>query len=73
MIARAELDAVPQLYFGPWTDKDEMYALAEGKSTLNDKHIREGWVLNTVVERYEPKLQSRMQVKLVGEGYNLQK
>lgn len=32
-----------------------------------------GFVLNTRFERYEPKLQSRMQVKLVGEGYNLQK
>jgi RNA ligase (TIGR02306 family) len=73
MIARAQLDAVPQLYFGPWLGKEEMYSFAEGISTLNPKHIREGWVLNTVEERYEPRLNSRMQVKLVGEGYNLQK
>jgi hypothetical protein len=73
MIARAELDAVPQLYFGPWLDKATMYAYAEGTSTLNPKTIREGWVLNTRFERYEPRLDSRMQVKLVGEGYNLQK
>jgi len=50
-----------------------MYPYAEGTSTLNPKHVREGWVLRTVKERYEPKLDSRMQVKLVGEGYNLKK
>jgi RNA ligase (TIGR02306 family) len=72
-IASVALDAVPELYCGPWLDKDTMYAYAEGMSTLNPKHIREGFVLNTLVERYEPRLDSRMQVKLVGEGYNLQK
>ncbi len=73
MIARADLEAVPQLYFGPWLGKEEMYKYAEGMSTLNDKHVREGFVLNTRFERYEPRLDSRMQVKLVGEGYNLLK
>jgi hypothetical protein len=53
--------------------KDQIYPFAEGLTTLGGKHIREGWVLNTLAERYEPKLDSRMQVKLVGEGYNLQK
>lgn len=67
------LDPVPELYRGPWLGKEKMYPLAEGLTTLGGKHIREGWVLNTLVERYEPKLDSRMQVKLVGEGYNLQK
>lgn len=73
MIKSAGLDPVPELYRGPWTTKEEMYAIAEGQSTLNPKHLREGWVLNTAKERFEPKLQSRMQVKLVGEGYNLKK
>ena len=73
MIDRCALEPVPQLYFGPWLGKEEMYAYAEGTSTLNSKHVREGWVLNTRFERYEPRLDSRMQVKLVGEGYNLQK
>jgi RNA ligase (TIGR02306 family) len=73
MIKAAGLDPVPELYRGPWTTKEEMYKFAEGPSTLNPKHLREGWVLNTVKERFEPKLQSRMQVKLVGEGYNLAK
>lgn len=67
------LDAVPELYRGPWLGKEQMYPYAEGTSTLNPKHVREGWVLNTLRERYEPRLDARMQVKLVGEGYNLQK
>lgn len=73
MIKSAGLDPVPELYRGPWTTKEEIYKLAEGQSTLNSKHLREGWVLNTVKERFEPKLNSRMQVKLVSEAYNLSK
>jgi RNA ligase (TIGR02306 family) len=73
ILADAGLDTVPELYRGPWLGKEEMYPFAEGLTTLGGKHIREGWVLNTVKERYEPQLNSRMQVKLVGEGYNLQK
>lgn len=72
-IVEAGLDPVPELYRGVWLGKEAMYPLAEGLTTLGGKHIREGWVLNTLVERYEPRLNSRMQVKLVGEGYNLQK
>lgn len=73
IINELELDPVPELYRGAWKGKEEMYPFAEGLTTLGGKHIREGWVLNTLHERYEPRLNSRMQVKLVGEGYNLQK
>lgn len=73
IILEAGLDPVPELYRGLWLGKDKMYPFAEGLTTLGGKHIREGWVLNTLKERYEPRLDSRMQVKLVGEGYNLQK
>jgi len=73
MVKAAGLEQAPELYRGPWKSKEEMYPYAEGTSTLNPKHVREGWVLRTVKERYEPKLDSRMQVKLVGEGYNLKK
>lgn len=73
LLSELGLDTVPELYRGPWLGKDAMYPFAEGKTTLGGKHIREGWVLNTLIERYEPRLDSRMQVKLVGEGYNLQK
>lgn len=73
MVKEAGLDAMPELYRGKWVGKETMYPYAEGLTTLGGKHIREGWVLRTVKERYEPRLDSRMQVKLVGEGYNLQK
>lgn len=72
-ILGAGLDPVVELYRGPFTNKSDIYSYAEGMSTLNPKHIREGWVLNTITERYEPRVDSRLQFKLVGEGYNLQK
>lgn len=73
MIQATGLDLVPELYRGVWKGKEEMYPFAEGMTTLGGKHIREGFVLRTVQERYEEKLNSRMQIKLVGELYNLQK
>lgn len=72
-VTEVDLPLVPELYKGLWKGKDEMYQFAEGQTTLGGKHIREGFVLRTIKERFEPKLNSRMQVKLVGEGYNLQK
>lgn len=73
IVSEAGLDLMPELYRGPWLGKEVMYPYAEGLTTLGGKHIREGWVLRTLKERYEPRLNSRMHVKLVGEGYNLQK
>ncbi len=67
------LEIVPELYRGLWLGKDIMYPYAEGATTLGGKHIREGIVVKTTKERFENKLNSRMQLKLVGEGYNLQK
>ncbi len=72
-VKEAGLNQMPLLYRGVWLGKKIMYPYAEGMTTLGGKHIREGFVLRTVKERYEPKLDSRMQVKLVGEAYNLQK
>lgn len=73
MVTEAGLPLVPELYRGLWLGKELMYPYAEGLTTLGGKHIREGFVLRTIKERYESRLNSRMQVKLVGEGYNLQK
>jgi len=73
MIVEAGLDPVPELYRGLWGGKQDMYPYAEGSSTLNEKHVREGFVLNTTNERFEERLQSRMQVKLIGQMYNLNK
>ena len=73
VLAELGLDTVPELYRGKFTNKSDIYSFAEGMSTLNPKHIREGFVLNTLKERYEPRVDGRLQFKLVGEGYNLQK
>ena len=73
IIDELKLNKAPLLYRGPWIGKEKMYPYAEGITTLNDKHIREGFVLRTAIERFEPKLNSRMIVKLIGEGYSLNK
>lgn len=67
------LPRVPELYVGKIPSKEKLYLYAEGLTTLGGKHIREGIVVKTVKERFEPKLNSRMAVKLIGEGYNLKK
>lgn len=67
------LESSPILYRGPWLGKEEMYKYAEGMSTLNSKVIREGWVLSLGKERFEPKLNGRLKLKLISEAYNLSK
>lgn len=73
MVKEVGLDLMPELYRGVWKSKEEMYPYSEGLTLLGGKHVKEGFVLRTVKERYEPRLDSRMIVKLVGEGYNLKK
>lgn len=73
IIKDLELPMAPVLYRGPWTSKEEIYNFAEGKSSLNDKVIREGWVLRLGKERFEPRTNGRCQFKLISEGYNLNK
>lgn len=67
------LDRVPELYRGVWTSKEEMYKFAEGPTTLGGKHTREGVVIKPTKERFEPRLNSRMILKLIGESYSLNK
>lgn len=68
-----QLKTSPELYRGTYLDKDVMYNFAEGHSTLNEKVVREGFVLKTTKERFDPNLRGRLQLKLVGKGYNLKK
>ncbi len=56
----------PVLYRGPW--KEELRAMAEGKSTLDPAHIREGFVVRPAIERFHP-LMRRVILKYIGEGY----
>lgn len=67
-----DLPIVPELYRGPWLGKEEMYQFAEGQCTINPKHVREGFVLQTLDRRREEYLGPR-EYKHVGEGYKLSK
>ena len=63
--AIVRIDAVPELYRGPWSES--LMSLAEGESTLA-AHVREGFVVRPVVERVHPR-HGRVVLKMVGEGY----
>jgi RNA ligase (TIGR02306 family) len=66
------LERVPLLYSGPWKGIEEHKDIAEGLSTLNPGHIREGFVVRPVVERWNEETH-RTIFKLVGEAYLLKK
>jgi RNA ligase (TIGR02306 family) len=68
-----ELESTPLIYRGPWLGKEQMYQMAERKTSLGGKHIAEGWVLSLGHERYEPKLNGRVKLKYISEQFNLQK
>lgn len=68
---RAQVDAlglyrVPELYRGPW-DPSMASTLCEGQSTLAE-HVREGYVVRPLIERWHPKL-GRVILKRHGEGF----
>jgi RNA ligase (TIGR02306 family) len=73
MVKEAGLEMMPELYRGLWKGKEEMYPYAEGLTTMGGRHVREGFVVKSVRNRYEPKLNSRLILKLHGEGFNLAK
>lgn len=73
ILNKLNLDPVPELYRGKWLGKENMYPYAEGNTTLGGTHLKEGFVMKPIKERFEPKLGGRMILKLVGEGYNLSK
>ena len=64
---RLGLDFVPELYKGPW-DKWKALALAEGKTALGGKHMREGCVVKPVEETIVRGI-GRLVLKIVGQGY----
>jgi len=59
---------VPVLYRGPWSES--LRSLAEGSSTFAS-HVREGFVVKPVKERFEEALGGRLVLKLHGEGFLL--
>lgn len=63
------IPTAPELYRGAWS-KDLM-SLAEGESTWpGAKNIREGVVVRSTMNRFEPKV-GRVILKLIGQGYLL--
>ncbi len=69
------LDIVPLLAKVKWNPDqyEEIKLFAEGKSILDSSHIREGFVLRPVNERFEYRLNGRCQLKFIGNEYLLQK
>ncbi len=63
-----DLPTVPLLYRGKWKGfNDAIEAIADGSSKLGE-HIREGFVLRLVKERFDDKL-GRVIMKLPGQDY----
>jgi RNA ligase (TIGR02306 family) len=72
MILAAGLTPSKEIYKGPWLGNDKMFPLGEGKSSWNEKHVREGWVMKPLKERHVDKV-GRWQLKYVSEAYSLAK
>jgi RNA ligase (TIGR02306 family) len=80
--AMAGLPTCPVLYRGPWKPAPpetpwaladaSLLALAEGPSTVDPSHIREGFVIRPIRERTSPE-GNRLVAKVVGEAYLEQK
>lgn len=70
LAVRLGVPIAPVLFRGPWSD--DLKALAEGNSTLDSRHVREGFVVRPIKERRDPR-HGRVVLKFVGEGYLLKK
>jgi hypothetical protein len=66
-----KIPRVPELYRGPY-DYDALKAAAEGMSTIDPSHIREGGVMRPLVEMSTPH-NDRICYKFIGEAYILRK
>jgi RNA ligase (TIGR02306 family) len=64
------IETVPELYVGEWKADKSLYALAEGKSTIGDC-VREGFVVRSVPNTFDPYINGRKIVKLKGETYQI--
>jgi RNA ligase (TIGR02306 family) len=64
------LELVPHLYKGPWKTDKSLYSLAEGTSTIGEC-VREGMVVRSVPNAWDPYMNGRKIAKLKGEAYQL--
>lgn len=68
VVKQLDLPCVPELFSGPWDAA--LKALAEGKTNLGGDHVKEGFVVKPVKERFDERIQ-RVILKFHGEGYLL--
>lgn len=68
LCAQLDVPTVPVLYRGPW-DYDAAREFADGNSTMDGSHVREGFVVRPVVERYDMNGLGRVILKMHGEGF----
>ena len=71
MVARVTslgLQTVPVIYSGSWSGLDCIRNHAEGLSTISTDHVREGFVVRSVKERFDDHT-GRVVLKFHGEGY----
>lgn len=66
LAAELGLKVVPRLYRGPW--RLDLAGLAEGKTLVSNDHVREGFVVRPVKERWDDRV-GRCILKRHGEGY----
>jgi RNA ligase (TIGR02306 family) len=71
LLAEIGVPRVPILYRGPYS-LEVVKEYTSGKTTFGANHIREGIVINTLVERRHPKW-GRAKLKSVSEDYLLRK
>lgn len=63
------LPRVPELYRGKWTKFEDLEVFADGLSVVaGESHIREGFVLRPIKERFDDRL-GRVIVKLHGQDF----
>ena len=63
------IPTAPELYRGSWSP--DLRSHGEGLTTLGAKHVREGFVVRPVKERFSMELGGRLVLKYPGEGYFL--
>lgn len=66
-----DLPTVPELVRGVWADGEfeKLAPIAEGKTTLGGGHVREGFVIKPLKERFSDMVGGRLILKLHGEGF----
>ena len=70
-----DLPTVPELARGTWADGDfeRLAPIAEGKTTLGGGHVREGFVIKPLKERFSDVVGGRLILKLHGTDFLLRK